>query len=260
MNDLPKLDGDELDASRAPLLDHLIELRRRLIWCFVALAVCFGFCLYFAQAIFTWLVHPLLVAGQNRLIFTNVFEAFFSQIKVAFFAGGMLAFPVIAGQLWLFIAPGLYKNEKKAFLPFLLMTPVLFLGGAALAYYFAVPVALHFLLGFEGNLGGVQQEALPGVGNYLDFITKFLFGFGVSFLLPVLLMLIERAGLVTLTQLRKGRRYAIVGAFVVAAVLTPPDVVSQLLLAIPLMLLYEFALVAIMLTHRRRAKKASADA
>ncbi len=260
MNDLPKLDGDELDASRAPLLEHLIELRRRIIWCFVALAICFAICLYFAQDIFTWLVHPLLVAGQNRLIFTNVFEAFFSQIKVAFFAGGMLAFPVIAGQLWLFIAPGLYKNEKRAFLPFLLMTPVLFLGGAALAYYFAVPVALHFLLGFEGNLGGVQQEALPGVGNYLDFITKFLFGFGVSFLLPVLLMLIERAGLVSLKQLRKGRRYAIVGAFIVAAVLTPPDIVSQLLLAIPLVLLYEIALVGIMLTHRRRARKASAEA
>jgi sec-independent protein translocase protein TatC len=256
MNDLPKLEGDELDASRAPLLEHLIELRRRIIWSFVALAVCFGICLYFAQTIFTWLVHPLLVAGQNRLIFTNVFEAFFSQIKVAFFAGGMLAFPVIAGQLWLFIAPGLYRNEKKAFLPFLLMTPVLFLGGAAMAYYFAVPVALHFLLGFEGNLGGVQQEALPGVGNYLDFITKFLFGFGVSFLLPVLLMLVERAGLVTLKQLRKGRRYAIVGAFIVAAVLTPPDIVSQLLLAVPLVLLYEIALIGIMLTHRRRAKKA----
>ena len=260
MNDLGKVEPEELDSSRAPLLDHLIELRRRLIWCFLALAICFGVSLYFAQTIFTWLVQPLLAAGQNRLIFTNVFEAFFSQIKVAFFAGGMLAFPVIATQIWAFIAPGLYRQEKKAFLPFLLMTPVLFLTGASLAYFFAVPVALHFLLGFEGNLGGVQQEALPGVGNYLDFITKFLFGFGVAFLLPVLLMLVERAGLVSLQQLRKGRRYAIVGALIVAAVLTPPDVVSQLLLAVPLMLLYEFALIGIMLTHRRRAKKAAAEA
>lgn len=252
---LPKPEADDLDASRAPLMDHLVELRKRLIWSFVALGISFAICLYFAQAIFTFLVQPLLAAGQNRLIFTNVFEAFFSQVKVAFFAAGMVSFPVIATQLWLFIAPGLYSKEKRAFLPFLLMTPVLFIGGAAMAYFFAVPVALHFLLGFEGNLGGVQQEALPGVGNYLDFITKFLFGFGVAFLLPVLLMLVERAGLVSLQQLRKGRRYAIVGAFVVAAVLTPPDVISQLLLAIPMMILYEAALIGIRLTHRRRARQ-----
>lgn len=257
---LPKPEADDLDTSRAPLMDHLVELRRRLIWSFVALAIAFSICLYFAQTIFTFLVQPLLAAGQNRLIFTNVFEAFFSQVKVAFFAAGMASFPVIATQIWLFIAPGLYVKEKRAFLPFLLMTPVLFIGGAALAYYFAVPVALHFLLGFEGNLGGVEQEALPGVGNYLDFITKFLFGFGVAFLLPVLLMLVERAGLVTLQQLRKGRRYAIVAAFVVAAILTPPDVISQLLLAIPMMILYEAALIGIMLTHRRRARQQAAEA
>jgi sec-independent protein translocase protein TatC len=171
----------------------------------------------------------------------------------------MISFPVLATQLWLFIAPGLYKQEQRAFLPFLLMTPVLFILGSSLAYFFAVPVALHFLLGFEGNLGGVTQEALPGVGNYLDFITKFLFGFGVSFLLPVLLMLVERAGLVTLEQLRKGRRYAIVAAFVIAAVLTPPDVISQLLLAIPLVLLYEAALIGIRITRRRRERKVAAE-
>jgi sec-independent protein translocase protein TatC len=256
---LPKPEADELDASRAPLLDHLIELRRRLIWSFATLVVTFVFCFAFVDQIFTFLVQPLLAAGHERMIFTGVMEAFFTRVKVAFFAAIMVGFPMLATQLWLFIAPGLYRQEKKAFLPFLLMTPVLFIGGAAFAYYLTVPVALHFLLGFEGNLGGVTQEALPGVGNYLDFITKFLFGFGVSFLLPVLLMLIERAGLVTLEQLQKGRRYAIVIAFVIAAILTPPDVISQLLLAIPLILLFEAALIGIRITRKRRqAKPASA--
>jgi len=252
--------ADDLDATRAPLMDHLVELRKRLIWSFVTLILTFVLCFALVEPIFTFLVQPLLQAGHDRMIFTGVMEAFFTRVKVAFFAALMISFPVLASQLWLFIAPGLYRQEKKAFLPFLLMTPVLFVLGAALAYYFAVPVALHFLLGFEGDLGGVTQEALPGVGNYLDFITKFLFGFGVSFLLPVLLMLVERAGLVSLEQLRKGRRYAIVAAFIVAAVLTPPDVVSQLLLAIPLVLLYEAALIGIRITRGRRRRRAAADA
>jgi len=260
VNDLVNNPAEEVDASRAPLMDHLVELRKRLIWSFATLIVAFGLCFAFVDPIFTVLVQPLLEAGHDRMIFIGVMEAFFTRVKVAFFAAIMVAFPMLATQIWLFIAPGLYRQEKKAFLPFLLMTPVLFILGASLAYFFAVPVALHFLLGFEGNLGGVEQEALPGVGNYLDFITKFLFGFGVSFLLPVLLMLVERAGLVRLEQLRKGRRYAIVAAFVIAAVLTPPDVISQLLLAIPLILLYEAALIGIMLTHRRRARKEAAAA
>ena len=246
--------AEDLDGSKAPLLDHLIELRRRLLWSFAALAVAFGVCLYFARPIFGFLVQPLLAAGQDRLIFTAVFEAFFVEVKVAFFAALMVSFPIIANQLWQFVAPGLYAKEKRAFRPFLLLTPFLFLSGAALAYYVAMPIALHWLLGFEGNIAGVQQEALPGVGNYLSFVTRFIFGFGVAFLLPVLLMLLERAGLVTRDQLRRGRRYAIVVAFVVAAVLTPPDVISQLLLAIPLVLLYEISLIAIWFTERRRAK------
>ncbi|MGZ8999056.1 MAG: twin-arginine translocase subunit TatC, partial [Allosphingosinicella sp.] len=233
---------DELDASKAPMLDHLIELRRRLLWSFATLAVSFAVCLYFARPIFGFLVQPLLAAGQDRLIYTAVFEAFFVEIKVAFFAALMVSFPVIANQLWQFIAPGLYAKEKRAFAPFLVVTPFLFLLGAALAYYVAMPLALHFLLGYEGNIAGVQQEALPGVGNYLSFVTRFIFGFGVAFLLPVLLMLLERAGIVTRKQLKGGRRYAIVVAFVIAAVLTPPDVVSQLLLAVPLVALYEVSL------------------
>ena len=243
---------NDIDESRAPLLDHLLELRRRLLMSVAALAVCFGVCLYFARPIFAFLVQPLLRAGQGKLIYTQIFEAFFVEIKVAFFAAMMLAFPVIANQIWQFVAPGLYRNEKRALLPFILATPLLFLSGAALAYYVAIPVALHFLLSFQGNLGGIQQEALPGVGNYLSFIMQFLFGFGISFLLPVLLMLLERAGIVTRKQLVGARRYAIVGAFAIAAVLTPPDVGSQLLLAVPLIFLYELALVGIWFTERRR--------
>ena len=250
----------DIDETRMPLLDHLIELRRRLLWSVGALAIAFFGCLYFARDVFGFLVQPLLKAGQGKIIYTDIFEAFFVEIKVAFFAATMVAFPVIAAQVWRFVAPGLYANEKRAFLPFLLMTPVLFLSGAALAYFVAMPVALKFLLGYSGNIGGISQEALPGVGNYLSFVTKFLFGFGVGFLLPVLLMLLERAGIVTRTQLRDGRRYAIVGAFAVAAVLTPPDIVSQLLLAVPLCLLYELALVAIWFTERRRARDTAATA
>ena len=246
----------EIDESRAPLLDHLIELRRRLLWCVAALAVAFGICLYFARPIFGFLVQPLLRAGQGRLIYTDVFEAFFVEIKVAFFAAIMVAFPVLANQLWKFVAPGLYMREKRAALPFLVLTPVLFLAGAALAYYVAMPVALRFLLGYGGNVGGVEQTALPGVGNYLNFVTKFLFGFGVAFLMPVLLMLLEAAGIVTRAQLKAGRRYATVGAFAIAAVLTPPDILSQLMLGIPLVILYEFTLVAILVTERRRARHA----
>jgi sec-independent protein translocase protein TatC len=256
MNEAAGSSPEELDASRAPLMDHLVELRKRLIWSFVSLILAFFIAFAFVDQIFTVLVQPLLQAGHERMIFTGVMEAFFTRVKVSFFAAMMISFPVLATQLWLFIAPGLYRQERKAFLPFLLMTPVLFALGSALAYFFAVPVALHFLLSFEGELGGVTQEALPGVGNYLDFITKFLFGFGVSFLLPVLLMLVERAGLVRLEQLQKGRRYAIVVAFVIAAVLTPPDVVSQLLLAVPLILLYELALIGIRITRRRRERRA----
>ncbi len=246
----------DIDDSRAPLLDHLVELRRRLLISLAWLALAFGACLYFARPIFAFLVQPLLRAGQNRIIYTDVFEAFFVDVKVAFFAAIMVAFPMLATQLWKFVAPGLYRNEKKALLPFLLMTPLLFGLGAALAYYVAMPIALTFLLGFEGNVGGVEQEALPGVGNYLSFVTKFMFGFGVAFLTPVLLMLLERAGIVTRAQLISGRRYAIVIAFVIAAVLTPPDIISQLLLAIPLVLLYELALVAIWFTERKRKKEA----
>jgi sec-independent protein translocase protein TatC len=249
----------DVDDSKMPLLDHLIELRSRLLWSFLALAIAFGISLYFARPIFGFLVQPLLASGQTKLIYTAIFEAFFVEIKVAFFAATFFSFPVFATQLWRFVAPGLYSKEKRAFLPFLLATPVLFVTGASMAYFMAIPVALEYLLGFGGNVGGVEQQALPGVDNYLNFVMKFIFGFGISFLLPVLLMLLERAGIVTLEQLKSARRYAIVGAFAIAAVLTPPDVVSQLLLAIPLCILYELALIAIWFTRRRRKKAEAAE-
>ena len=247
----------EIDETKQPLLEHLIELRRRLLISLATLIGAFFVCFYFAKDIFAVLVQPLLKAGQGKLIYTDIFEAFFTQVKVGLFAAIMLAFPIIAMQLWKFVAPGLYAREKKAFLPFLLMTPIFFAAGASFAYFLAMPWALHFLLSYQGNIGGVQQEALPGVGNYLNFVTRFLFGFGAAFLLPILLMILERAGIVTREQLARSRRYAIVAAAVVAGVLTPPDVVSMLLLLVPLYGLYEFAILAIRITHWRAARKAA---
>jgi sec-independent protein translocase protein TatC len=247
----------EIDDSKAPLLEHMIELRRRLLLSVATLAATFFLCLYFAKPIFAVLIQPLLAAGQGKLIYTDVFEAFFAEVRVAFFAALMLSFPVLATQIWRFVAPGLYAKEKKAFLPFLLMTPVFFGGGAAFAYFVAMPWALQFLLSYQGNVGGIEQEALPGVGNYLSFCMRFLFGFGIAFLLPILLMILERAGLVTREQLAASRRYAIVASAAVSAVLTPPDVVSMLLLLGPLYALYEFAILAIRLTHWRNRRRAA---
>jgi sec-independent protein translocase protein TatC len=247
----------DIDDTKQPLLEHLIELRRRLLWSLATLVLCFFVCFYFAKDIFAVLVQPLLKAGQGKLIYTDVFEAFFTQVKVALWAALMLSFPMISTQLWRFVAPGLYVKEKKAFLPFLVMTPFFFAAGACFAYFAAMPWALHFLLSYQGDIGGVQQEALPGVGNYLNFCTRFIFGFGAAFLMPILLMILERAGIVTREQLAKSRRYAIVASAAVAAVLTPPDVVSMLLLLVPLYGLYEFALLAIRITHWRAARKAA---
>ncbi len=237
----------DIDDTKAPLLEHLIELRTRLLWSVGAIMVAFFLCFAFAKEIFALLVRPLAAAGQDKVIFTQVFEAFFVQVRVAFFGALMLSFPVVATQLWRFVAPGLYRQEKRALLPFLLATPFLFALGACFAYFIAVPTALRFLLGFQGDLGnsGVSQQALPSVGEYLSFIMQFLFAFGLAFLLPVLLMLLHRSGIVSREQLLGFRRYFIVAAFIIAAVFTPPDVVSQLLLAVPLVLLYEISLLAI---------------
>jgi sec-independent protein translocase protein TatC len=244
----------DLDETQAPLLDHLIELRTRLMRCIVALAVAFAVCLYFADDIFGFLVRPLTAAfpdGQGRLIYTQLYEAFFVELKVALFAAFFVSFPVIANQLWAFVAPGLYAREKRAFLPFLIATPVLFVAGAALAYYVVMPTAFRWFLGFEGNVGGLDIEALPGTGNYLSLVMQFILAFGISFLLPVLLLLLNRAGIVTRAQLASARRYVIVLIVTLAAIVTPPDPGSQLILAIPLLLLFEGALVLMLFSERK---------
>ena len=253
----------DIDETQAPLLDHLLELRTRLLRCIVALGLTFCVCLYFANDIFGFLVRPLTAAfppGQGRLVYTKLYEAFFVELKVALFAAFFVSFPIIANQLWAFVAPGLYAKEKRAFLPFLIATPVLFTSGAALAYYVVMPTAFHWFLGFEGTRGGLKMEALPGTGDYLTLVMQFILAFGISFLLPVLLMLLNRAGIVTRAQLIGLRRYMIVAIVAVAAVITPPDVVSQLMLAVPMLLLYEGALILMWFTERRDKREAEAVA
>ena len=244
----------DIDDSKAPLLEHLIELRQRLLYCVLALMAAFGVCFTFADKIFAFLVQPLVKAEATQLIYTKLYEAFFVEIKVALFAAFLISFPIIANQLWLFVAPGLYRAEKRAFLPFLIATPILFTMGAALAYYVVMPTVFTFLLSFQTTDAGIPQQALPAMDDYLSFVMGLIFAFGFCFLLPILLMLLARAGIVTVEQLRAFRRYAVVAAFVVAAVLTPPDVISQLLLAVPLMILYEVAIIGIVLTNRRTEK------
>ena len=254
----------DIDDSQAPLLDHLIELRTRLLRALFAFGIAFAVCFYYADRIFAFLVEPLTKAfppGQGKLIYTKLYEAFFVEVKIAIFAAFFLSFPIIANQIWAFVAPGLYAKEKKAFLPFLIATPVLFTMGAALAYYVVMPTAFHFFLGFEGQKGGLKLEALPGTGDYLALVMQFILAFGISFLMPVLLMLLNRAGIITRAQTKGARRYAIVGIFIIAAVATPPDVISQLLLAVPLLLLYEGTLILMWFTERRDARdKAREDA
>lgn len=253
----------DIDESQAPLLDHLIELRTRLVRCVLALVVAFAVCLYFADDIFGLLVRPLAAAfpaGEGKLIYTKLYEAFFVDLKVALFAAFFVSFPVIANQLWAFVAPGLYAREKKAFLPFLIATPVLFAAGASLAYFVVMPTAFRFFLGFEGVHAGIQSEALPAMGDYLGLVMQFILAFGISFLLPVLLLLLNRAGIVSRAQLVSARRYVIVGVVILAAIVTPPDPGSQLILAIPLWLLFEGSLAIMAITDRKAAEEKADDA
>ena len=249
----------DLDETQAPLLDHLIELRTRLVRCVLALAIAFGVCLYFADPILGFLVQPLKDAfpdGEGQLIFTKLYEVFFVELKVALFAGFCISFPIIANQLWAFVAPGLYAREKRAFLPFLLATPILFTCGAALAYFVVMPTAFAWFLGFEGEAGGLTIQALPTANEYLGLVMQFILAFGISFLLPVLLLLLNRAGIVTRAQLAGARRYVVVLVVAVAAIVTPPDPGSQLILAVPLMLLFEGSLVIMRITEKRQAREA----
>lgn len=254
---------EAVDSHKMPLLDHLVELRTRLVRSVMALAVGFAVCLYFADPILGFLVQPLKSAfpdGEGQLIFTKLYEVFFVELKVALFAGFFVSFPIIANQLWAFVAPGLYAKEKKAFLPFLIATPILFTAGAALAYFVVMPTAFRWFLGFEGSAGGLQIEALPSAGDYLGLVMQFILAFGISFLLPVLLLLLNRAGIVTRTQLAGARRYVIVGVVAVAAVVTPPDPGSQLILAIPLIFLFEGSLLLMRWQERGASKTEGAEA
>ena len=241
---------DTIDDKAMPLLDHLIELRSRLLWSVVAFALAFGLCYYFSRGIYSFLAQPLadiLIAqgGNRRLIYTALYEAFFTYLKVSLFGAAFVSFPVVATQIYMFIAPGLYRSEKNAFLPFLLATPVLFLAGAALAYYFVFPAAWQFFLSFESMDGGgglpVQLEAK--VSEYLGLVMQIIFAFGLAFQLPVLLTLLAKVGIISSAGLRKYRRYAYVGMFVIAAIITPPDVITQVGLAVPLIALYELSIL-----------------
>jgi sec-independent protein translocase protein TatC len=250
----------DLDDRELPLLDHLIELRNRLVYSCAAILAGFLLCYFFAEDIYGFLVRPLadIYQGQTgrRMIYTGLTEAFFTYVKVAFWAGAFLTFPIVATQLWMFIAPGLYRKEKQAFLPFLLATPVLFFAGGAMAYYFIFPLAWRFFIGFEtpASETSLPIELEARVSEYLSLVMKLIFAFGLAFQLPVALTLMGRVGLITADQLAKNRKFAIVGIFVVAAVITPPDVISQVGLAVPILALYELSILAVRLMERRRAE------